>query len=99
MVDGVGAHYPDAVKTVLPFLRSVPHVDMITYRFAKESTPDERDIARAYPNAALSLLDALIADDRPSMPYELPKVLEIIGEADPSLRQSKAWRRLQELTS
>ncbi len=99
LVEGLGADFPDAVETVLPFLRAVPHVDMITYRLSKEVNPDEQDFARTYPAATLSLLNALIAEDRSSMPYELPKVLEIIAEADPSLRQTTAWRRLQDLAT
>lgn len=99
LVEGLGADFPEAVETVLPLLRAVPHVDMITYRLSKEVNPDEQDFARTYPVASLSLLNALIAEDRSSMPYELPKVLEIIAEADPSLRQTGAWRRLQDLVT
>jgi hypothetical protein len=99
LVESAGEHFPEAVETVLPFLRAVPHVDMITYRLSKEIKPDEKDFARTFPAATLKLLDALIAEDRSSMPYELSKVLEIIVEADPSLRQTVGWRRLQDLVS
>lgn len=99
LAEGTGKHFPEAVDTILPFLRPVPHVDMFTYRYAKEDNPSDQDFARTYPAATLKLLDALIAEDRSSMPYELPKVLEIIAEADPSLRQTTAWRRLQDLAT
>lgn len=99
LIDGTGSDFADAVETILPFLRPVPHLDMLTYRLAKEGAVDERDLARSFPAATLALLDALIADDRPSMPYELPKVLDILAEADPTLRQTRPWRRLQDLTS
>jgi hypothetical protein len=97
LVDEAGTNFPDAVETVLPFLRPVPHLDVITYRLVRETGSKKGDWAQDFPGPTLALLNALIADDRPSMPYELPKVLEIIADADPSLRQSFEWRRLQAL--
>jgi hypothetical protein len=87
------------VKIVLPFLTSASHIDTTIYRFTNNNLSDEHDLAKTFPEATLFLFDALIADDRASIPYGLPKMLEIIAEADPTQRQSRAWRRLHDLNS
>lgn len=92
-----GESFESAVSTILPFLRPVSHLDMITYRIAKEEKNGQQNFASRFPAATLKLLDALIADDRSQMPHELGTVLRVIAEADPSQRVSKAWRRLNEL--
>jgi hypothetical protein len=96
LLDDVGDDFPDAVKTVLPFLRPVPHLNMITYRLTKEGVGGN-DLVRRFPTATLSLLNVLVADDRTTMPYGLTKVLELLAETVPSLRRSIAWRRLNDL--
>ncbi len=101
LVECSGDHFPDAVKMLLDLdlLRPVSHLDMITYRLpSRKKEEGQKGFATKFPKETLSLLDALIADDRAQRPDELGKVLEVIAEADPTLRQSKAWRRLQELT-
>lgn len=100
LVETAGEHFSDAVSLLLELdlLRPVAHLDMITYRLSKQGGEDEKDFAIKYPRATLMLLDALIADDRSQRPYELGKALEVLSEADPGLRQTNAWRRLQELT-
>ena len=91
--------FPDVVRTLLDLdlLRPVAHLDMFTYRISKQQEEGQKDFAFKYPAQTLQLLNALIADDRSQMPYELGKTLEVIAEIDPSLRQAPAWRRLQDL--
>lgn len=96
LLDGLGDDFPEGVKTVLPFLLPVPHLNMITYRLTKADT-EGHDLVRRYPAATLSLLEVLVADDRSTMPYDLAKVLEIIAEALPTARNSTSWRRLKDL--
>lgn len=97
LVEISGDNFESAVDTVLPFIRTVSHLDMITYRIAKDHKDGGDSFATRFPSATLRLLDALIADDRSQMPYELGNALAVIAEADPALKQSKAWRRLNEL--
>ncbi|MEG3155145.1 SIR2 family protein [Sphingomonas sp. RB1R13] len=98
LVEQSGDSFPDVVRTVVGLLRPVAHLDMITYRLSKEAEQGTDDFARKFPAETLLLLDALIAEDRSQMPYELGKTLDVIAEADPKLRRTMAWRRLYELT-
>jgi len=93
-----GDSFPDAVQTVLSLLRPVAHLDMITYRLSKVPEEGTNDFALRFPAETLQLLDALVADDRSQMPYELGKALEVIAEAAPALRRTREWRRLNDLT-
>ena len=97
LVECSGDHFEEAVDLVVPFLRPVSHLHMITYRIAQDLKDGKPSFASRFPGATLRLLDALIADDRSQMPYELGAVLIVIAEAGPALRQTKAWRRLNEL--
>lgn len=98
LVEQSGDNFPDAVSTVLSLLRPVAHLDMITYRLSKEPEEGTNDFAQRFPAETLQLLDALVADDRSQMPYELGKALEVIAEANPALRRTREWRRLNDLT-
>ncbi|TPE61592.1 hypothetical protein FJQ54_08390 [Sandaracinobacter neustonicus] len=74
------------------------HFDMIAYRLSREPEEGTNDFAQKFPLETLRLLDALVADDRSQIPYELGKALESIAEAAPSLRRTREWRRLYDLT-
>ena len=97
LVECSGDNFESAVEVVLPFLRPVAHLDMVTYRIAKEQEEGSPSLASRFLGATLRVLDALIADDRSQMPHELGTVLSVIAEADPAIMQIKAWRRLSEL--
>lgn len=88
--------FPDAVATILPFVRPVPHADMFTYRISKDRD-DEENIAKDHPQDALILLNAITPDDRVRLPYELSSALEALAELEPSLRETSEFRRLQGL--
>jgi hypothetical protein len=98
LVEQSGDNFPDAVRTVLGLLRPVAQLDMITYRLSKEPEEGTNDFAQRFPAETLQLLDALVADDRSQMPYELGKALDVIAEAAPALRRTREWRRLSDLT-
>lgn len=99
LVEQSGDNFPDAIRTVLSLLRPVAHLDMITYRLSKEPEDGTNDFAQRFPAETLQLLDALIADDRSQMPYELDKALDVIAEAAPALRRTREWQRLNDLTA
>ena len=72
-------------------------MDYLGYRFRRRSMKHGGFGRATFPAATLRLLDAIIADDRSQMPYELGNVLAAIVEAELGLKQSKPWRRLNEL--
>jgi hypothetical protein len=98
LIEQSGDNFPEVVRAVVGLLRPVAHLDMITYRLSKEPEGGTNDFARRFPAETLLLLNALVAEDRSQMPYELGKALNVIAEADPKLRRTKAWRRLYDLT-
>jgi hypothetical protein len=97
LIEKSGNNFPDAVRTLVSLLRPVAHLDMITYRLSTEPEEGTNDFAQKFPVETLQLLDALVADDRSQMPYELSKALDVIAETSPGLTKTKAWRRLSDL--
>lgn len=98
LIEQSGDNFPEVVRAVVNLLRPVAHLDMITYRLSKKPEDGTNDFARRFPAETLLLLDALVAEDRSQLPYQLGEALEVIAEADPKLRRTKAWRRLYDLT-
>lgn len=95
IAEQAGSHFPDAVRTVKPFLRPVPHADIFTYRLSRDSK--ERSSARQHPLEAIQLLDSITGDDRVTMPYGLAEALDVLGDADPRVRETSEFRRLSAL--
>lgn len=91
-----GDEFPDAAKVIVPLLRPVSHLDMFTHYASKDD--EKHDFARKFPTDTLAVLVALIDENRPTVPYGLPKVLDAIAEAEPSLKRRIDWRRLRDLT-
>lgn len=98
LIEKSGDNFPDVVRTITSLLRPVAHYGMITHLLSKETDEGTNGFAQRFPTETLQLLDALVADDRLQMPYKLGKALEVIVEADPSLRRTRAWQRLYGLT-
>jgi len=92
-----GDDFADAAKVIVPLLRPVSHLDMFSYYMTKDDD-EKHDFARRFPEATLSVLAALVDENRPTVPYGLPKVLDLIAESDPTLRRKAAWQRLRDLT-
>lgn len=87
--------FPGVLKTILPLVRPVSHLDMFSYRLRNSS--DGFDYAARFPAETLTALDAFIDENRPTVPYELPRVLSAIADADPGLRRNPVWRKLNDL--
>jgi hypothetical protein len=96
VAEKAGANFPDAVRTVLPYLRPVRNADMLTFRISKDRA-DADNIAREHPAAALMLVNAITSDDRTRMPYHLGEALEALAELDPPLKDGAEFRRLREI--
>ena len=47
--------------------------------------------SKRFPAEALAILDALIADDRSQMPYNLGRALQVMAKAVPALRRAREW--------
>ena len=79
------------VKTILPLLGPVDHVDMLIYGGTgnNEGTP----LATRFPEAMLSLLDRVVSWSI-APPHDLRRIIDMIAAADPTLRQDQRWRRL-----
>lgn len=96
LADNAGEHFPDLVKTVKRLLRPVAHADTFTYRLSQGMKGEDSHI-KEHPYEAIQLLNAITGDDRVSIPYRLAESLDILGEIEPSIRQSKEFRRLRNL--
>lgn len=68
----------------------VEDVDMFAWSMRGEN--ETEPLAKLHPEAALSLLDAVVGERRP---YEMDQVLDMIAEAEPGLRQDRRWLRLR----
>ena len=91
-----GDDFPDVAKIIMPLVRPVPHLDMFSYQFSKDEGED--DFSTKFPKETLLALDAFIDESRPTIPYGLATILDAIGDAQPELRKSQAWRRLKDLS-
>lgn len=93
-----GDEFPKAARAIAQsgVLTPVQELDTFTWTMRgreKDSVP----IAKAYPVEALALLDAVIATQREFPPYDLRAVLELMAEANPSIRQDSRWIRLRSI--
>jgi SIR2-like domain len=91
LAEEAGDDFPNVVKTILPLLGPVDHVDMLIYGGTgnSESTP----LATRFPEAMLSLLDRVVPWSI-APPHDLRRIIDMIAAADPALRQDQRWRRL-----
>jgi hypothetical protein len=93
LAEEAGDHFPDVVKTVLPLLGPVDHVDMLIYG----GTRDGNALASRFPEAMLALLDRVLPDGTLAPPHNLRSILDMIAAAGPTLRQDERWLRLDAL--
>ena len=94
MTEKAGKHFPDMVKTLLPLLSSVDHVDVVIHQFKEERSTDGALTATKYPKPVLALLDRVVPASSAVPPYDLGTILNMIADAAPQLRQDPRWRRL-----
>jgi len=98
LLEHSGDRFPEAVAIILPLLRPVARIDSFAYRLRRGDARG-RDYPRRFPAEMLALLDAVIGDDRTTLPWGLAEVLEAIVETQPELRQDERWRRLKDLVA
>ena len=90
-------HFPEVVDTIVPVLTRVSKPSAVMYTFESNDENDEQSLATRFPRHTLRLFHAFVPDSPQYVPFDLHKVLEMIGDADPALRQDQRWRRLQRI--
>ncbi len=89
-----GSAFPDAIKTVLPFLR--PETDTSAPMFHVGSE-ELQQLTSKFPRELVLLLDRLVPEEPRYLPYGLSELLEKAADSAPSLRRFREWRRLNDL--
>ena len=91
------AFFPEIVRTILPYLvPSSQDVGSVSF-LARQSDEEMGGVPTQFPDATLMLIDKIIPDDPDQVPYDLDSLIEMVAEANPSLRQDSRWRRLKTL--
>lgn len=90
--------FPDAIDAVLEFMRPTKNLDTLIYRWKRGREEDRPSIAEAFPQATIKSLSRLVEDDPAALPYDLDNILRVTAEADPMLRSTPEWRRLDDLS-
>lgn len=96
MLDDTGDSFPVVYEAVKKFLVQVETDDHPFYRFTRELS-DERSIAALFPEATLDLMNRTTPVVLTRSPYELPKVLAVVVEAEPDLTSDPRYLRLIDL--
>ena len=99
LAQAAGTEYPDVVDTVFPYLGTVSQLHSMGNLLETHNGEEGSGLAAMYPQHTLKLLHALVPDDPMQPPYDLGTVLELIGNAYPTLRQDPRWRRLNQIAS
>lgn len=96
LLDDTGESFPAVYEVVKKFLVSIETNDHPFYRFTREIN-DEEPITVRFPEATLDLMNRVTPQVLARPPYELPKVLTVIAETDPTLTSDHRYLRLVDL--
>ncbi|WP_290524487.1 SIR2 family protein [Alcanivorax sp.] len=96
LLDDTGDSFPAVYETVKKFLVPVETNDHPFYRFTREIS-DEKPITALFPETTLDLMNRVTPRVLTRPPYELPKVLALIEEAEPELISDPRYLRLIDL--
>ena len=97
LAKGAGNSFPKVVQTILPYLVPSSQNSGFVSSLARQSDEDTDGLPMRFPDATLMLINKMIPDDPDQVPYDLDSLIEMIAEAEPSLRQNSRWRRLKAL--
>ena len=86
-----GDEFPSAIALICNWLRTVEHPDYVIHRL------HESGLCARFPESALKLLDAILADQPSWLPPELRQCLNAIVQTMPTLRQDRRFVRVDEL--
>jgi len=96
LLDDTGDSFPAVYEAVKKFLMPVETNDHPFFRFTRE-IDGEVPITVRFPEVTLDLMDRATPHVLTRPPYELPKVLELIGETKPDLTSDPRFLRLIDL--
>jgi len=96
LLDDTGDDFPAVYDAVRAFLVPVETNDRPFYRFTREIA-DEEPITTRFPEATLDLMNRVTSQVLTRPRYELPKVLDLIAETEPSLTSDPRYLRLIDL--
>lgn len=89
LIIAAGGEFPAALVAIQSWLQPIEHPDYVVYLL------HESGLSNRYPDAALQLLDAVIAN-QPWAGQEVGKCLDAIKQANPQLEQDPRYQRLRE---
>ena len=95
--EAAGESFPEVVDTICPLLTRVSQLLQLRYLIEGHPANVTTPFSARYPNHALKLIDALVPDDAPYAPYQLEKLLDLIADSAPVLRQDPRWIRLHRI--
>ena len=84
-----GGEFPSALDAVVDWLRPIEHLHHVVHSL------HESGLSSCFPETALRLLDAILADQRWA-PRELGQCLDAIAKAMPNLQKDHRYQRLAE---
>ena len=96
LLDDTGDNFPAVYEAVEKFLVPVETSAHPFYRFTRKIN-DEDPLSARFPDATLDLMNRVTPRVLTRPPYELPKVLEVIAEADVKLTSDPRYLRLIDL--
>lgn len=91
-----GNSFPDVYAAVKRFLVPINTNNCTLYRFFRE-TPNQETVTVLFPGRVLDLMSRITPESLGFLSYELPQVLELISEAEPSLTSDSRYLRLIDL--
>ena len=97
LAERVGDFFPEVVQTIRPYLVPISQNVGFVYSLVRQNDDETGGLPTRFPDATLVLIDKIIPDDPDQVPYDLDSLIEMIAEAEPSLRQDSRWRRLKAL--
>ncbi len=92
-----GDFFPEMVQTILPYLVPTSQNVGFVYYLVRQSDEEMGELPTRFPDDTLMLINKIIPDDSDQVTYDLDSLIEMIAEAEPSLRQDSRWRRLKSL--
>lgn len=96
LLDDTGDSFPDVYGAVKKFLVPLDMDDHPFYKFTREIN-DEEPITTRFPEATLDLMNTITPQAITRPPHELPKVLALIAETNPTLTSDPRYLRLIDL--
>lgn len=100
IAEDMPTEFPEVISVIRDFLRPTEHQDLFVYRQRRENEGDDkRSLAKMWPRDVLLVADKIMPLQPTYVPHELSGLLADLAEADPTIRDSASWRRLNDLAS